>query len=343
MTGQRERPPTAEFSDAPGGIPDGGTAGQALVKASDDDYDTEWGSSGGDHGALTGLADDDHPQYVLADGSRDVTGDLTVDADLDVSGGLDVTGVVNLYNDVELGGDLDVSKADAVWTLGNGAEIGNPTVGTVLLQWARFLVSRANAGEPAVAVQADGDAWERWTVTREGRMRWGDGTAYPNLAAIELEDPILYVQGERVILSGLDGPGGEEAIALTLNGPASKIELGANEVEVDSGTLSAPAEKTNPVAASGAAEQLKWGHVNDVTMDENCALSFEAVGNTGLDACWSLTLILRGAFVPSWPASVQWPGGVEPTYTSPSVYTFMTVDDGVTILGFQAGAGMAAP
>ena len=29
---------------------------------------------GGDHGALTGLADDDHSQYTLADGSRDFTG-----------------------------------------------------------------------------------------------------------------------------------------------------------------------------------------------------------------------------------------------------------------------------
>lgn len=31
-----------------------------------------------DHGALTGLADDDHTQYVLADGSRTVTGELVI-------------------------------------------------------------------------------------------------------------------------------------------------------------------------------------------------------------------------------------------------------------------------
>lgn len=40
-------------------------------------------SSGGlaapsDHGALSGLTDDDHTQYVLADGTREVSGDLTV-------------------------------------------------------------------------------------------------------------------------------------------------------------------------------------------------------------------------------------------------------------------------
>lgn len=35
-----------------------------------------------DHGTISGLADDDHTQYLLADGSRDVTGDLTIVGDL---------------------------------------------------------------------------------------------------------------------------------------------------------------------------------------------------------------------------------------------------------------------
>lgn len=40
----------------------------------------EAGGGGGvsDHGALSGLSDDDHPQYLLADGTRAVDGDLTV-------------------------------------------------------------------------------------------------------------------------------------------------------------------------------------------------------------------------------------------------------------------------
>lgn len=52
------------------GVPVGGTTGQVLAKNSNADYDTEWvdqtgGGGGGvtDHGALTGLSDDDHPQY----------------------------------------------------------------------------------------------------------------------------------------------------------------------------------------------------------------------------------------------------------------------------------------
>ena len=50
------------------GVAAGGTTGQVLAKASDTDYDTQWVTGGGgtgvtDHGLLTGLADDDHPQY----------------------------------------------------------------------------------------------------------------------------------------------------------------------------------------------------------------------------------------------------------------------------------------
>jgi len=36
------------------------------------------GVPGYDHGALNGLGDDDHPQYLLADGTRALTGDLTL-------------------------------------------------------------------------------------------------------------------------------------------------------------------------------------------------------------------------------------------------------------------------
>lgn len=48
------------------GVPVGGTTGQVLAKVDGTDYNTEWvDSSGGssDHGALTGLGDDDHTQY----------------------------------------------------------------------------------------------------------------------------------------------------------------------------------------------------------------------------------------------------------------------------------------
>ena len=39
-----------------------------------------------DHGALAGLGDDDHPHYLLADGTRNLTGNLAVDAAVTIDG-----------------------------------------------------------------------------------------------------------------------------------------------------------------------------------------------------------------------------------------------------------------
>lgn len=41
-------------------------------------------ATGADHGLLTGLADDDHPQYLFTDGSRVLTGDQTVDTNVKI-------------------------------------------------------------------------------------------------------------------------------------------------------------------------------------------------------------------------------------------------------------------
>lgn len=43
--------------------------------------------AGGDHGALAGLADDDHPQYLHIDGRRGVLGDLGVSGSLFLGAG----------------------------------------------------------------------------------------------------------------------------------------------------------------------------------------------------------------------------------------------------------------
>lgn len=48
-------------------IPAGGTTGQVLAKVNSTNYNTQWSTPATgvtDHGALTGLADDDHPQYL---------------------------------------------------------------------------------------------------------------------------------------------------------------------------------------------------------------------------------------------------------------------------------------
>lgn len=61
------------------------TDGQSLVWDDGNGYwDASTVSGGGgssDHGTLTGLGDDDHTQYILADGTRAFTGDVTIQQD----------------------------------------------------------------------------------------------------------------------------------------------------------------------------------------------------------------------------------------------------------------------
>lgn len=76
-----------------------------------------------DHGlALDGLGDDDHTQYVLADGSRDIDfsgGDWEVG---DVTGGTKVSitsdGTISIDGDIEVLGKLDSAQCSAGATLG---------------------------------------------------------------------------------------------------------------------------------------------------------------------------------------------------------------------------------
>ena len=44
------------------------------------------------HGTLAELSDDDHTQYALANGNRDITGDQHFDENVTISGSLSVTG-----------------------------------------------------------------------------------------------------------------------------------------------------------------------------------------------------------------------------------------------------------
>ena len=100
----------------------------------------------------------------------------------------------------------------------------------------------------------------------------------------------------------------------------------------------------NTVASSGATETLDMevANVNDITLDDNCTLTFINSPTSG--AAGSFTLILRqdvgGTNVITWPASVDWEGGVAPTLTltgsAVDILSFFTVDGGTTWFGFPA-------
>ena len=79
--------------------------------------------------------------------------------------------------------------------------------------------------------------------------------------------------------------------------------------------------------------------VFDMTMTGNTTFTFGSPAASG--RCTSFVLILRGAFTPTLPAAVRWSSGAAPTYTTPSVYTFTTVNGGTDWFGSQVGRAFA--
>lgn len=95
--------------------------------------------------------------------------------------------------------------------------------------------------------------------------------------------------------------------------------------------------RVNTVASSGSTETLDTSvyGTHDVTMDQNCTFTFSNPAPSGKET--EFKLILRGAYTPTFPAAVDWADATAPTYTTPSVYVFWTVDAGTTWFGAQAG------
>jgi hypothetical protein len=93
----------------------------------------------------------------------------------------------------------------------------------------------------------------------------------------------------------------------------------------------------NTVGASGSTETLSAAYqLHKVTMDANCTFTF-----TSPSAGAVFAVLLSGAFVPTWPGSVDWPDGTVPTYTTPALYVFATFDGGTTWQGVQSGKAFA--
>lgn len=97
----------------------------------------------------------------------------------------------------------------------------------------------------------------------------------------------------------------------------------------------------NTVATTGSTETLDTSlyAVHDCTMDQNCTFTFSNPAPSGKNT--TFMLILRGAHTPTFPASVDWPDASAPTYSTPTVYIFTTIDAGTTWLGQSVGKAFA--
>ena len=102
-------------------------------------------------------------------------------------------------------------------------------------------------------------------------------------------------------------------------------------------TVGAIESNVQTVAATGATETLDTSiyGVFDMTMDQACEFTFSNPAPSG--KATSFVLILRGAFTPTLPATIDWGDAAAPTYTTPSMYVFTTINAGTVWLGTQAG------
>lgn len=102
------------------------------------------------------------------------------------------------------------------------------------------------------------------------------------------------------------------------------------------------------VAAAGSTQDLDLDlyYAFDITLDQNCSLSFSNPRSSGLVS--KFYLILRqdgaGSHTVTWPGSVIWPAGSPGLGTGSnniSLVEFITLDGGVTWLGSVMGDAYA--
>ncbi len=88
---------------------------------------------------------------------------------------------------------------------------------------------------------------------------------------------------------------------------------------------------------------LADGNVFSATVNANTTVTLANPAASGQCSSASILLTNGGAFSITWPASVKWAGGAQPTWTAAGVdvLTLFTVDAGTTWYGLIAGAGFA--
>lgn len=222
---------------------------------------------------------------------------------------------------------------------GGGADIPNGTIHGQMLVWNPFKAGGAG-WDIATALRDDGTV-----VSRGPLVVKADGTN-DVLRAEDTRVKLNLNGGDNPYLEILEDDGTTISKGLTLIGEqsfkydGSLWESGGSLfAQIDGRTfelgLSAP---VNVVASAGATAVLpNTVDQHDITMSQNCVFTFPTPTEPG----FVFALTLRGAFTPTFPASVDWDSGTPPTYSPVAVYTFVTTDAGVNWRGSLVGGAYA--
>jgi hypothetical protein len=231
--------------------------------------------------------------------------------------------------------DRPFGQPDGEGGAGHGSSVPTWTWGGVRT-WLAGAIA-VNASDPGT----EGDTTEPVGGTGSG------GTGSSNVYA-----PIDHSHDHSNITTG--GPYHEAAdVTFAPSGDLTSTDVQSAIEEIAAGVLGdyltaadGEGHTVNTVAASGTTETLDLasGNLHDVTLTANCTFTF--AGATAGVGCY-LTLILRqdatGSRTVTWPAEVEWPGGVAPTLSDGAnevdVLSFLSNDGGTTWFGLMAGSG----
>ena len=136
------------------------------------------------------------------------------------------------------------------------------------------------------------------------------------------------------------------AARLPLAGGTLSGEVVAADQLVTRPKLKDYGESVNAIGSIGGGAQtidIELGNVVTATVDTSeTTFTFSNPSASGTACSFTLILTNGGSQTVNWPASVDWPGGVEPTLTTAGVdiLVFMTTDGGTTWYGMLAGWDM---
>tara|TARA_Y100000031_G_C8217101_1_gene383991 strand:+ start:110 stop:1165 length:1056 start_codon:yes stop_codon:yes gene_type:complete len=131
------------------------------------------------------------------------------------------------------------------------------------------------------------------------------------------------------------------------------MRISRTRIDLDDNTLQKPVLKDygeTLTTGTGTTDlDLVLGNVFEITMDGNLTFTFSNPPASGTAGSFTLILIQdgTGSRLATWPDSVDWTGGTNPTLTTTAsavdILTFITTDGGTTWLGFLAGADFLTP
>jgi hypothetical protein len=146
-------------------------------------------------------------------------------------------------------------------------------------------------------------------------------------------------------------------ITLAADGTDANINInltpkGSGAVALADAILSRPTLKDYAVEGvaignAGATRtfDLADGNFFSVTIDQATTFTFSNPPGSGDFGCFVMEITNGSAFVITFPASVDWPGGTAPTLTASGKdqLVFTTRDGGTTYFGFVAGLDIKSP